>query len=210
VSDPYLIPGTDVLRNKFNILDVDELDRRINDVAIAEAAVLFYAGPPVKPSMAGWQTVHKAMFGAVFDWAGELRTLHIRKVDEAGRQDGLFASYERIAIEGKKAMRHLEATLRRAATADMVSIADNLADVYSQLNHLHPFREGNGRSQKVFFSAVCKPLSLEFNWWKIPSHQHNIAAGQARHGDLSLMKDHFRTILARSEDPQMILRHQGG
>jgi cell filamentation protein len=64
VSDPYLIPGTDVLRNKFNILDVDELDRRINDVAIAEAAVLFYAGPPVKPSMAGWQTVHKAMFGA--------------------------------------------------------------------------------------------------------------------------------------------------
>jgi fido (protein-threonine AMPylation protein) len=63
-------------------------------------------------------------------------------------------------IEGKKAMRHLEATLRWAAAADMVSIADNLADVYSQLNHLHPFREGNGRSQKVFFSAVCKPLGL--------------------------------------------------
>jgi cell filamentation protein, protein adenylyltransferase len=104
VSDPYLIPGTNVLRNKFNILDVDELDRRINDVAIAEAAVLFYVGTPVKPSMPGWQTVHKALFGAVFDWAGEFRTLHIRKIDETGRQDGLFASYERIATEGKKAM----------------------------------------------------------------------------------------------------------
>jgi hypothetical protein len=87
VSDPYLIPGTDILRNKFNILDVDELDRRINDVAIAEAAII------------------------------------------------------------------------------------------------------GGRS---------RPTST-----KLPP-------GQAWHCDLWLMKDHFRTILARSEDPQMILRHRGG
>jgi hypothetical protein len=51
MSDPYLIPGTDVLCNKFNILDIGELDLRINDIAIAEAAVLFYAGPPVKRVM---------------------------------------------------------------------------------------------------------------------------------------------------------------
>jgi cell filamentation protein len=205
VSDPYLVPGTEVLRNKFDILDAEELDRRINDVAIAEAALLFYAGPPVKPTMAGWQAVHKAMFGAVFEWAGEFRTLHIRKIDEAGRQDGFFAPYERIALDGKKAIQHLEATLRRAATRDLVSTADNPADVYSRLNHLHPFREGNGRSQKVFFSAVCKPLGIELNWWMIPSDQHNVAARQARRGDLSLMKEHFRRLLAKSDDPRMHL-----
>jgi cell filamentation protein len=209
VSDPYLIPGTDVLRNKFNILNADELERRINDVAIAEAAVLFYAGPPVKPTMAGWQSVHKAMFGAVFDWAGEFRTIHIRKVDDTGHQDGYFASYERIVLDGKKAIQHLDATLRRVASADLLSIADNLADVYSQLNHLHPFREGNGRSQKIFFSTVCKPHGIALDWHKIPSDQHNVAARQARRGDLSLMREHFRTMISKSQDPQLRLRRQG-
>jgi cell filamentation protein len=47
--------------------------------------------------------------------------------------------------------------VRRIQTAKISLIADNLADVYDQLNYLHPFREGNGRSQKVFFSLVCRP-----------------------------------------------------
>jgi cell filamentation protein len=104
----------------------------------------------------------------------------------------------------------LDATLRRVARAEIRSIADNLADVYSQLNHLHPFREGNGRSQKVFFSAVCEPLGIELDWHKIPSDQHNAAARQARRGDLSLMREHFRTMVSKSQDPQMRLRRRGG
>jgi cell filamentation protein len=79
LSDPYLIPGTDVLRNKFDIRDASELDRLIDDIAIVEAAILFHGRPPVRPTLAGWQAVHKAMFGAVFDWAGDFRTIHMRK-----------------------------------------------------------------------------------------------------------------------------------
>lgn len=53
MSGPYLIPGTDVLRNKLNLLDADELERRINDFAIALGVRLFYAGPPVKTTLTG-------------------------------------------------------------------------------------------------------------------------------------------------------------
>jgi hypothetical protein len=130
MSDPYLIPGTDVLRNKFNILDSGEPDRRINDVAIAEAAVLFYAGPPVKHSMAGWQTVHKAMFGAVFDWAGEFRTLHIRKVDEAGRQDGLFAVEDPVS----PAQHRCPPSQARRSLADEGSFPNDLVQVRGSAN----------------------------------------------------------------------------
>ena len=158
MADPYLIPGTDILRNKLGILDPDHLDRQIDDLTIVEASYLFNEGPPVRPSLAGWQAVHKAMFGEVFDWAGDFRTIHIRKLDENSDPSGYFTAPERIEPDGRKAVRHLEATLRRAKTDDLARIADNLADVYAQLNLLHPFREGNGRSQKVFFSAVCKPL----------------------------------------------------
>jgi hypothetical protein len=50
MPDPYLIPGTDVLRNKFNILDSGELERRTNDVAIAgvdAVGSMTLRGPPV-------------------------------------------------------------------------------------------------------------------------------------------------------------------
>jgi hypothetical protein len=109
LADPYLIPGTDVLR--------------------------------------------KAMFGEIFDWAGDFRTIHIRKLDENSDRSGYFTAPERIEPDGRKAIRHLEATLRRAKTDDLARIADNLADVYAQLNLL---------------------------WSEIPVEEHNTAASLAR------------------------------
>lgn len=104
MSDPYLIPGTDVLRNKFGILNADDLDHLVDDIATIEAAYLFNEGAPIKPTLAGWQAVHRAMFGAVFDWAGEFRTVHIRKLDENGKPSGYFAGPDRIEADGRKAV----------------------------------------------------------------------------------------------------------
>lgn len=53
MSDPCLIAGTGVLRNKLGILDPDHLDRQIDDLAIVEASYLFNEGPPVSLSLAG-------------------------------------------------------------------------------------------------------------------------------------------------------------
>jgi cell filamentation protein len=174
LADPYLIPGTDVLRNKLGIMDPDHLDRQIDDFAIVEASYLFNEGPPVRPSLAGWQAVHKAMFGEVFDWAVPDHPYPQARREQ--RSFGLFHGTRRVEPDGRKAIRHLESTLRRAKTDDLARIADNLADVYAQLNLLHPFREGNGRSQKVFFSAVCKPLGIELAWSEIPVEEHNTAS----------------------------------
>jgi cell filamentation protein len=127
LSDPYLVPGTGVLRNKYGILNADDLDRLIDDIATIEAAYLFNEGPPVRPTLAGWQAVHRAMFGDSFDWAGDFRTIHIRKLDENGHPSGYFAAPDRIEADCRKAIRHLEATLRRAATDDIARIAGNLA-----------------------------------------------------------------------------------
>ncbi len=206
MSDPYLVPGTGVLRNKFGILSADDLDRLVDDMVTIEAAYLFNEGPHVRPALAGWQTVHRAMFGAVFDWAGEFRTIHIRKLDENGQPSGYFARPDRIEADGRKAIRHLVTTLRRAATDDIARIAGNLAEVYGQLNFLHPFREGNGRSQKVFFSAVCKPVGIELVWSAIPVEEHNVAASRAMNDDPSLMKEHFRSIAKKSDRPGLKLR----
>jgi hypothetical protein len=70
MKDPYLIPGTDVLRNKLGFTDHEKLDRAMHDIAESAALKLFASRRRVPPTMAGWQTVHRAMFGAIFDWAG--------------------------------------------------------------------------------------------------------------------------------------------
>lgn len=185
MSDPYLVPRTDVLRNKFGILNADDLDRLIDDIATIEAAYLFNEGPPARPTLASWQAVHRAMFGAAFDWAGDFRTIHIRKLDENGQPSGYFAPPDRIEADGRKAIRHLEATLRRAATDGLAQIADNLAEVYGQLNFLHPFREGNGRS---------------------PADEHNMAASRAMNNDPSLIREHFKAIAKKSDRPGLRLQ----
>jgi cell filamentation protein len=82
MTDPYLFPGTDVLRNKLGFTDHETLDRAMHDIAESAALKLFATKRRIPPTMAGWQTVHRAMFGAGFDWAGEFRTIHIRKTPE--------------------------------------------------------------------------------------------------------------------------------
>jgi cell filamentation protein len=74
------------------------------------------------------------------------------------------------------------------------------------LNFLHPFREGNGRSQKVFFSAVCKPVGIELAWSAIPVEEHSVAASRAMNEDPSLMREHFRSIAKKSDRPGLKLR----
>jgi cell filamentation protein len=91
---------------------------------------------------------------------------------------------------------------------DLGRIADNLAEVYGHLNLLHPFREGNGRSQKLFFSAVCKPVGIELACSELPVADYNKAASLAMKGDPSLMKEHFRAITKKVDHPSLRLRRR--
>ena len=209
MPDPYLIPGTVVLQNKLGISDFDELEQAVADIGDAMAYRLFDKNTPVPATLAGWRAVHKAMFGSVFEWAGDFRKVNIRKSGNDDSSDGFFAPYRRLVADGQRAVRNLENTVRRIQTAKISLIADNLADAYDQLNYLHPFREGNGRSQKVFFSLVCRPRGLQLNWSEIPSNEHSLAAQQAMRGDISLLRKHFQTIVAKAASPSLQLRRRG-
>jgi cell filamentation protein len=209
MPDPYLIPGTVVLQNKLGISDFDELEQAVADIGDAMAYRLFDKNTPVPATLAGWRAVHKAMFGSVFEWAGDFRNVNIRKSGDDDSSDGFFAPYGRLVADGQRAVRNLENTVRRIQTAKISLIADNLADVYDQLKYLHPFREGNGRSQKVFFSLVCRPRGLQLNWSEIPSNEHNLAAQQAMRGDISLLRKHFQSIVAKSASPSLALHRRG-
>ena len=78
-EDPYVYPGTNVLRNRFGLRDAGELERRERDASYARLLQLAAEPLPGRYDLAHLQAFHRHIFGDVWPWAGELRTVTIAK-----------------------------------------------------------------------------------------------------------------------------------
>lgn len=105
--------------------------------------------------------IHKALFGKIYDWAGEMRTVDIKKGSEdfflvrTQLQTGLNFVFDEL-----KQNNFLQGLQKD-------DFAKRLAYFYEQLNFVHPFREGNGRTQRVFWSRVAKDAGFFIDWSKV-------------------------------------------
>ena len=79
VFDPYLIPGTNVLRNLVGATDEDALAAAENDLCSARAAILREDLPPAEGTLEQLRRIHRFLFRDVYDWAGEVRTIDMGK-----------------------------------------------------------------------------------------------------------------------------------
>lgn len=96
------------------------------------------------------QTIHKYLFNNVFDFAGNLRTVNIVK------ENFLFAP-----------LNYLENTLQNIDKMPQ-STYDEIIEKYIEMNIAHPFREGNGRSTRIWLDHILKEeLNKVINWTKI-------------------------------------------
>ena len=157
-QDPYCYPGSDVLRNLLNIHDEEQLhkaERELSEIAVSKFRLL---PPPYDLSLL--QHIHKSLFSDVYEWAGLLRTVNIQKGDT------LFCTADRIAPEAEKIFRVME----NAAWFVGVSKAElivKVAETYGDLNVIHPFREGNGRAQRILFEQIIINAGFAVDWWLI-------------------------------------------
>lgn len=144
-ADPYCYPGTTVLKNRLGIRDQPTLDKFEAEITAQRAAELLPAG---RLSAAHFCNIHHHLFQDVYVWAGRYRTTRISK-DQA-----TFCYPEYIANE----MKPLFAELRRQGFLRGLSRAGfskQAAHFLSHLNAIHPFREGNGRTQNVFLDLLA-------------------------------------------------------
>lgn len=158
-SDPYLYSGSTVLRNLPDIrsaVALDAFERRATMLRLDEAVAAVSDGPL---NLALWQTIHRVLFQDVYEWAGEIRTVVMAKGNT------IFARPEHIQAEGER----LFAALRRE---DLPSLREDqhaarLAYYFGELNVLHPFREGNGRTQKLLFDEIARRTGYAIEWEKM-------------------------------------------
>lgn len=154
-EDPYCYPGTTVLRNRAGLRDQAALD------VFEHEAVLQRASEPMAVRSLGvrqYRAVHRHLFGDVYPWAGQFRTVRIAK----GGNPFCYPEHIAAAIDRLFAGLRRQRWLRRLSADDF---ARHAAHFLAELNAIHPFREGNGRTRLVFLALLAEraghPLDFE-------------------------------------------------
>jgi len=153
LDDPYVYPGTHVLRNHFGITDPEKLDRierRLATQRIAEGV------PTGHFDLDHLKTIHRYLFQDVYDWAGEVRTVEINK----GGSQFQFCRF--IETGMADIYRRLEAAdyLQGLSREDFTTQA---GQIIGDVNYVHPFREGNGRTQLQYLKQLAGQAGHEID-----------------------------------------------
>lgn len=174
-----------VLKNKFDIRDAHQLDimeQSITSMLIAKAAIEI---PFENVDFDFYKKLHKYVFADIYDWAGKIRTVNMSK------KGTNFCEFEKIENRGKMIFERLNNTDFLRAFHDDEFIVE-LTDLYCELNHLHPFREGNGRVQRLFLSMLVSHFGKNLNFAQIDKDCLMIATIKAISGDVFMLRDIFR------------------
>ena len=149
------------LENKLGITNSAELAREEERISKKKAVELFESGSLDKLApgrFASLQAIHKALFEDIYDFAGELRTVNLAK--------GNF----RFAP-----LMYLEAAL---ANIDKMpqSTFDEIIEKYVEMNIAHPFREGNGRSTRLWLDQMLKAgIGQVVDWSRVDKEDYLLA-----------------------------------
>ena len=156
-SDPYRYPGTTVLKNLRGLTNPQELaafEARSTHRRLAELLEAPLSGKFDTVHLKG---IHGYIFQDVFEWAGQFRTVDIFK---GGHLFGRAAFLETA----------LEQTFGKLATEDCLAglsedkFAERAAFYLGELNAAHPFREGNGRTQREFIRELGLKAGHYLDW----------------------------------------------
>ena len=138
----FLYPnGT--LKNKLNITDPTELAQREYRGSAVRALAFLRKNKKIT-SVEDLKKIHKIMFGWLYSWAGQIRDYELTKGETE------FLEYSRI----KFGIEEIDEKMKQLASKKELENTD-YAFLLDRLNYLHPFREGNGRSSKLFLQAFA-------------------------------------------------------
>ena len=143
----YCFPHSNVLKNKFNIHDEEEVKDVERQITAVRAAQILR--DPIKGSFdtEHLKAIHKHLFQDLYSWAGEFRKVNISKGNP-------FCLFEYIPEQ----LNNLFNELKSEAYLSLLNQDDlsrRLAYYLGELNAIHPFREGNGRTQRIFIMELA-------------------------------------------------------
>lgn len=135
-----------------------------------------------------YKNLHKQMFSDLYDWAGTVRKINISK------KGTVFCNASDIERIGTLKFERLK---KQKFLKEMKNdeFLDELTDLYHELNMLHPFREGNGRTLRLFVTLLVRNTGRDINFNNADSDLLTIATIRAAQGDKSLLRSVFGELV---------------
>lgn len=150
----YCYPNSNVLVNKLGIKDKDKLSVIERKLTMLRLLELFEKPIYGKFDLRHLQSIHGYIFQDVYEWRGKIRTVDIAK-------GNMFCNVKFIESQAKNIFSNLrnDKYLEGLCREDFIS---KLAYYFSEINALHPFREGNGRSQREFIRMLALKTDTKY------------------------------------------------
>lgn len=148
-SDTYVYPDSEVLRNKADLRDQAALDAFEADASAVRMVELINDPIQGKFDLKHLCAMHRHLFQDVYDWAGEIRTVDISRGPSRFANFNLIEAYLNGQLEGIAKAHLLQGLVPEA-------FVSRLAHYLGEINAAHPFRDGNGRVQRLFCAQLAE------------------------------------------------------
>lgn len=180
------------LQNKLGLTDALELAREEERISKQKALALYDTGLldtfPVG-TFAGLAMIHKYLFEDIYEFAGQMRTVNIAK----GNFRFAPVMYLRPALESIDRMPQ--------------STFDEIIEKYVEMNVAHPFREGNGRSTRIWLDCILKKeLHQVVDWSRVDKSDYLMAMERSPVKDLEIKVLLHKALTEQINDRQVYMK----
>jgi cell filamentation protein len=186
IEDPYTYKNSTVLVNKLDLRNQVELDAFEAEISSARAEEPL---PEGSIDFEHYKAIHHHLFQDVYQWAGQVRTVRIAKGGNP------FCFPENIEGQANKLFNDLRSA-DHLRNLDAQTFADRAAHFLAELNAIHAFREGNGRSQLTFFALLAERAGYPLQIEKLNPEEMLAAMIASFDGDERRLADVIRSLIA--------------
>ncbi|MEV8515764.1 Fic family protein [Dactylosporangium sp. NPDC051484] len=162
------------------ITDAGALRRIEADLSYAAIVDLGTRALPGDYDLAHLQAFHREIFGDIYPWAGTIRSVGIARTEPFCLPQHIQPYSAEVFSTVAK-----ESHLRGLARSVFV---DRLTHYLAEVNAIHPFREGNGRTQRAFFRQLARQAGWPIDWSRLDPDENNAASIASLRGDNTLLR----------------------
>ena len=184
INSKYTYKGTDILKNKLGIKDEKLLKEYETRIVAFKIATISSAKLPKDYTPERLKFIHKYLFGDIFYFAGEYRQENITKGNFR------FSEYEYIEDNIQRIFDNIKIDeMKKMSFSQFVK---QISYIMTELNVLHPFREGNGRTIRELIREICFDCGYVIDWYEI------------NHDDI--LRASIRAVVDETEQIKMLRR----
>ena len=179
--------GTTCLVNKLGIRDEKRLSEVEAQITFAKAVMLEETPIDDDFGFEHFKKIHEFLLCDLYEWAGQVRTIDISK------KRTKFLDAASIESIGTRCFAKVKDGYFENLSFD--EFVKRIAEFYNDVNYIHPFREGNGRTQRIYFAQLIRHYGYDINFADVDTDELMIATIQASSGVMDFLIEFFENSI---------------